>query len=501
MESFLINLKASIDIFISNVVARFGVWINIALIAALAALIAATLLKATLRGRSLRRPSPMAKRKPDPEITHSAAERLSSMLRYETVTGNMAAIQAQARFLKSAYAQAFNTLGMLEMDSGSMLLRWKGRDKSSESPVLFCAHLDVVPAGEGWTKPPFGGQISGGRVYGRGAIDCKGNVIALMEAVSTLIRDGYQPRRDIYFAFGHDEEGGGKQGAASIAELLGRRGLLFELVMDEGGYISDKFMNRHDVAAALIGVGEKANCCYTLTARSQGGDSGLPQRHSTLGILSEAVCRIEAAHPRIRLLKSTREYLRTSFPAMTFGKRLVISNIAITKPLLTTVFKNDPATLSMLRSTLAPTIMAGGTAENVIPSEATAVINARLLPGESPEAILKYISGLLADLPVTVELEENSVSCEMVTSTTHPMYSLLCSTLEEQYPRLPCIPIILPGDTDSRHYSKLSGCTLRFTPFIMSSENAASAHGPDEHMQEKSLGLAVEFYQSFMRKL
>jgi carboxypeptidase PM20D1 len=494
------NLQASVKIWMSNMTATFGFWINLALLLFILALLIRVIIKSAAVTWDARREIPLDKRTPDPVATNRAVNRLSGMLRFPTVTGDREAMLQQGDYIRTHYAKTLDRLGCLSLPSGSIMLRWKARERTDADPVLFCAHLDVVPAGEGWTRQPFGGATAGGKIFGRGAIDSKSVVIAMLEAVESLLAEGYAPKRDIYFAFGHDEETGGEKGAGQIAELLTRRDIHFEVIIDEGGFIVDALMEHVGRPAALIGTGEKTACTYKITVKAQGGDPSVPPRHSTVGFLAEAVCRIEAAQPRIRLLPATREYLEKCFPALSFGKRLAVGNLFISRPLLPLIFKGDQRTLSLLRSTLAPTRITGAEAENVLPSAVSALVDARLLPGESPEGILKYLQGLLADLPAEVEMVRSGETVQ-VTDTRHPMYQLLCRAVEEQFPLMPCIPTLLSGGTDSRHYLHMSDCVLRFSPFIMSYENAATAHGPDEYITENALGLGIELYKTLMRKL
>ena len=157
--------------------------------------------------------------------------------------------------------------------------------------------------------------------------------------------------------------------------------------------------------------------------------------------------------------------------------------------------------LALVRITIVPTMVDGSfPAKNILPSTARAFFNARLLPGDTPEKLLKYVKELLADLPVKVELlyagEES-----FTTSRKTPMYRLLRSTLEELYPQLPCIPTLMTMSSDARHYSDLSDCILRFAPLTLGKEGGGGTHGPDEFVSEQSLGLAAEFYQALIRKL
>ncbi len=144
----------------------------------------------------------------------------------------------------------------------SILLTWKGNDPTLDPPILFAAHLDVVPAEEGedspWTYPAFSGALAEGYVWGgRGALDTKCTVIGILEAVNNLLREGFKPERTVYLAFGHDEEVSGTYGAKVIAKLLEERGIQLAFLLDEGGYISTGFLPGVNVPVGLIGVAEK----------------------------------------------------------------------------------------------------------------------------------------------------------------------------------------------------------------------------------------------------
>lgn len=500
MARFFDDLLASFTIFVSNFTAKFGLAFNVLLILAVLALLGVAVVRAIAAGATVRRSSPLRHWSPDEALAQRAAENLAKAVRIPTVTGDEAAMQRLRELLRTEYADVLAHTGFAVLPGGSVLLRWKAEKRSELLPVLLCAHMDVVPAGEGWEDDPFSGAVQDGYIHGRGTTDCKHVLIALLEAVRSLMQEGFAPQRDIYFAFGHDEETGGAAGAQQIAALLEKQGLRFEMILDEGGSITDAHLGRKNYPAALIATGEKASCNFRITATTRGGHSSQPPRHTTLGVLSEALCRIETSQPHHNILPIVRDYLRLSAPAMTFGKRFAVCNMPWSGPLLTTVFRRDPAVLALLRSTVVPTQIGGAPAPNILPHQASAVVNARLLPVDSPADMLRYLRGLLSDLPVTVEPMLTSEAVQPA-SVKHPMYQLLQSTLQQRYPKMPCIPTLMPGGTDSRHYGNLSDCVLRFTPFVLSAEENSLAHGPNEKLSVHSLGMAVELYKDLMRKL
>ncbi|MBQ2651081.1 MAG: M20/M25/M40 family metallo-hydrolase, partial [Clostridia bacterium] len=234
--SFLRNLYAWLVITRSNFMAVFGGWVSFVLFVFIAVCLIVGIARTLLAGRHLKRSSPLKRMTPDPELTKHAVESLQAAIRIPTVSGDKVAMDKLRDYLDERYADVFEELQFLPTTGASLLLRWKTKGKTDKLPILFCGHMDVVPPGDGWGDvDPFAGEIDEeGYIVGRGAIDCKNVVIGLFEAIQSLLKEGYTPTRDIWFAFGHDEEIGGAEGAVKISELLQKRGVRFETVIDEG---------------------------------------------------------------------------------------------------------------------------------------------------------------------------------------------------------------------------------------------------------------------------
>ena len=503
MGNAIKNLWASLQIFFSNFNARYGRVFNWVLIVLVAGILLYLFVRSALAGRRGRKSlSPLRTRTADRAVTEHAAETLAAALRCPTITGREEEMLAVGLVLRENYPRAARALDWATLPGGSILLRWQG-DDPSQKPVLFCAHLDVVPGGEGWTVcEPFDGVRQDGRIYGRGATDCKGVIIAQMEAIEGLLEQGFRPKRDIYFAYGCDEETGGEVGARAIASRMEQMGLNFDLVMDEGGFIRETALSHGgSYTAAYIGMGEKRRCEYRLTATCPGGHSSQPGKKTVLVVLSEAICRIDAAQPRHRMIPIVRRHLEAAMSTYPYHKRMVAANSLLLKLIGGRVFRDDPYVSALIRSTVVPTRVDGGfTADHVLPSTATALLNARLLPGDKPETVLDELRSLLADLPVQVELVTEGEE-SFITSEDQPMYGQLCRVLEELYPRLQLVPTLVTGAEDARHYSNLSDCILRFSPLTLGPRGGGSDHGGNEFLSEQSLGLAAEFYQAFFKKL
>ena len=503
MNKFFTDLWASLQIFYSNFNAKYGRLFNAVVVLVILALVLYALLRAILAGRKGRRsPSPMTTYQPDDKRMRHAADSLAQAIRIPSVTGDREQLRAMGQFLTKRYPRAMEVMDRAMLPDGSMLLRWCAPGETDQNPVMFCGHLDVVPGGDGWTMcEPFDGLRQDGCVYGRGAVDSKGVVIALMEAVETLIEEGHTPRRDVYFAFGADEETGGKYGAKSIADTLAQQGLKFDLILDEGCTFQEIDCDGRTYSAAFIGMGEKQQCEYLITVTCPGGHTSQPHRTTAVGILSEAICRIESAQPHHRMIPLVRQHLDRAISTFSFGKRFVVANKPLFGLLVSLVFRDDPYVMSLIRTTIVPTRVDGNfPAANVLPGVASARLNARLLPGDTPEKILSELQELLADLPLTVELVSEWEPSELTSEET-PMYRLLCDVIQQAHPRLPCIPTLMNSTGDARHYAQLSDCTLRFAPLVTGQSAGSGSHEGDEFLAEKSLGVAVELYRDLMKKL
>ena len=189
------------------------------------------------------------------------AERLSRMIQLPTVSAELdergsAPFEEFVALLAELYPRVHATLTRERHTEFGLLFHWKGRREAGDGPLVLMAHYDVVPVDESddWTHPPFAGVIADGSVYGRGALDDKGPLIVILEAVESLLAEGFTPARDVYLSFGGNEETYGSA-AIAIAAALKDRGIVPWLVVDEGGAVVDAPLPFVPGSAAMIGVG------------------------------------------------------------------------------------------------------------------------------------------------------------------------------------------------------------------------------------------------------
>ena len=486
---------AGVAIWFQNFNARFGVAAIIVLTLLAFALIMYTVIKTVIKGQSKERKVQLRAKKAEDRIRIRAAESLSKMIGFETLADRPDELKTLVEYVKDRYPKLFAAAEIKSQDCG-LLFCIKGSD-NAKKPILFCGHLDVVPAGDGWQHSAFGGERDGGKIYGRGACDCKGPVVAMLEAAEDLLEQGDLPRRDLWFAFGGDEESGGEMGASVFAQKLDEMKISFDMILDEGGYIAKSHSDSDDFPIALMGIGQKQSCYFTLKATALGGHSGMPRGRTALGSLAEAVCRIEMVAKKKKLTPLAKKFILNSMPAMSFGKRYIVANMPVTRQLVVGAFKNDYEVATLMGSTLVPTRVRGSDADNMAVSYAECVVNAQLLPNHSAEKTLAFLKKLVADLDIEITMSGADEKVKL-TDIEHEMYKKICSIVKERYIGIPCLEWISSGCSNAAHYGSLSDCILYFSPIVMEKKTAFSAHGADERISEESLGAAVEIYKKIM---
>ena len=443
------------------------------------------------------------------DISPAAAQHLSAAIRFRTVSHQDAAQNDQQQwrdlrdFLERTYPATHRALKRELVNGDGLLYTWPGSDPAAR-PVLLMAHQDVVPVEPGtesaWRYPPFDGTIAEGFVWGRGALDDKGSLILIMEAVESLLADGFQPRRTVYLASGFDEEVGGHQGSATIAALLASRGVRLEYVLDEGRAVVEGLVPDVSRPVAMIGVAEKGFVSAELTCEMEGGHSSIPPPATAVGVLAAAIDRLERHQMPARLGRVTRENLRSLAPYMPFGRRMMLSNLWLFGPFVTRALEREPVTNATVRTTTAPTIFQAGVKENVLPSRARAVVNFRILQGDSVAGVLDHVRRVVADERVKVGRLEGTVSePSPESSTTSPAYRSIAAAALALAPNAVASPSLMAGGTDSRYFVGIADNVYRFSPARMRAEDLKLLHGTNERYPVDQLVPAINFYRRILR--
>lgn len=446
-----------------------------------------------------------------PEVdVQSAALHLSQVLRFETIShenpeGNdPAAFSLLHAYLRAAYPKIHGELELEVVGGSSLFYRWTGTEPDLP-PLVLMAHQDVVPIEPGtegeWSYRPFGGEIADGFLWGRGAMDDKGSLIGILEAVETLLGRGFRPKRTVYLAFGHDEEVGGEAGAAKIAELLKSRGVEPHMVLDEGGAIADGFLPGLERPIATVGIAEKGAASVEIAVKVEGGHSSVPPRQTAIGILNRAVVSLEENPLPGGIQGPFRDMLLAVGPEMPFARRLVLANLWLFGPLVERQLSKLPAADSMMRTSTAVTIIDGGVKSNVLPSSATAIVNFRIAPGDTVESVLDHVRRVIADPRVTVVAAREAREPSPVSPTDTDAYRLVERTIQEMFPQAIIAPYLLPGGTDSRHFTSLTPNVYRFGAIRVSTEDLRRAHGTDERISVDGLAEVVAFYMKLLQNV
>ncbi|HPU01736.1 MAG: M20/M25/M40 family metallo-hydrolase [Firmicutes bacterium] len=445
---------------------------------------------------------------PAPKIDiNRAAERLSGAVQLPTVAASdpakvdRASFELFIRYLEQAYPQAHAVLEREIVNGYSLLYRWKGRDASLK-PVLFLAHIDVVPVEKGteqdWLYPPFSGALAEGFVWGRGTMDVKNQLISIMEAVECLAAEGFTPSRDFYLAFGHDEETRGEEGAVKISELLQSRGLSFEYVLDEGGAVTVGAMPGVKRPLALVGIAEKGYADIRITAQGEAGHSSMPPRHTAAGMIGRAVAALERRQRPARISPYLRETLAHIGPEMGFGLRLILANLWLFGPLFKLVFKSSRAGNALLRTTTAVTVLEGGSKPNVLPRKASAIINYRIAPGESVQELLHHVRRVVGD-----ELEVEAIQAtepSRISPVDSPGFKAIERAIYAIFPEAVTVPYIVMAGTDAIRYEPLSEQIYRFTPMLISAEDLERVHGTNERLSLENIERGIRFYIDLFKR-
>ena len=474
------------------------------LAAGLAVLLAVVVVRTvTFRSRQVR-VAPVAEIEVD---ARAVAERLGQAVRFPTISHeDPARFDGEAfrgfhGWLIEAYPRTHAALRREVVGGYSLLYTWPGTDPALP-PVLLLAHQDVVPAEspQAWSHPPFGGVVADGYVWGRGAIDCKGPIVGIFEAVETLLAEGHRPRRTVYLAFGHDEEVGGRSGAAAMAGLLEGRGVRPEFVLDEGGAITVGVINGIDRPVAAVGIAEKGYLSLELTADAEGGHSSMPPGQTAVGIVSAGVARLEADPFPARLSGVARQTLDYLGPEMPLARRGALANLWLLGPLVERQLLAAPATAATLRTTTAATIFEAGVKDNVLPRRAKAVVNFRILPGETADSVTERVRKVIGDERVRVSRAgEFASDPSPVAGTDSTGFRVIQQTIGQVAPECVVAPVLVVGGTDSRHYARLTPSVFRFIPVRVRPEDLATIHGDNERLPVEDCGLLVRFYVRLLR--
>lgn len=433
----------------------------------------------------------------------SPEKRFSQALQFKTVSmkdeakDDPAAFVGFAEFVKKSFPLVHQKLKR-EMVGHSMLFTWEGADPTLK-PIILLSHFDVVPAAaDKWQYPPFSGALEGGFIWGRGALDDKSSVMAILEAAEKKIADGFNPLRTIYFAFGHDEEIGGKKGAKAIADILKKREVMAEFAIDEGGVIlQPPQIGGVDKPVAMVGIAEKGYLTIELTTESPGGHSSMPPNEMAIAKLANVIQKINDNPFPTKIPEPTRFFLDSIAPHASFPNNLALSNLSIFGPIVRWQMAKGRSSQALVRTTTAITMARAGLQDNVLPRSATVTVNFRILPGETSQGTIDYIKKVLKDDTVKIK-KVLSMEPSPVSSIKAPGFDLIKKTVTKNFSDTIVAPYIVVGATDIRHFKEVSENRYRFLPLRFTKEDMARFHGVDERISVSGYKNAISFYSDIL---
>jgi carboxypeptidase PM20D1 len=440
----------------------------------------------------------------------AAAQSLAAAVQARTVSSLADPAAAEAAFaalhahLAQRYPLVHQKLGRELVGGLTLVYSWPGSD-SSLKPIALMAHQDVVPIAPGtdtqWKHPPWDGAIDGGYVWGRGTWDNKGNLIAQLEALERLLAAGVRPKRTLYFIYGHDEEVGGRDGAVRVVALLEQRGIKLEMVLDEGLVVTEGILPGIAAPAALVGVAEKGSVSLKLVAEAPPGHSSMPPGpgQSAIGRLAQALAKLDAKPLPGGVVGAARSMFEALAPEMSGFQRVALSNLWLFGPVVEPMLAKGASTNALMRTTTAMTILSAGNKENVLPGRAEAVVNFRILPGDSAQSIAAFVRKTIDDEQVKVEPLGAPFEPSRVSSSSAAMYRHIEQTVREVYPGSVVAPGLMLAATDGRHFERVADNVYRFTPVRASPQDLQRFHGTDERLSVDNLAEMIRFYHRLLQ--
>jgi len=432
------------------------------------------------------------------------ANHLSKAIRFPTISNqdsNLFKADVFEEFIQwvlLTYPNMAEQMQVKRLGTYSLLFKWQGSQKNLK-PILLTAHYDVVPVIPGsenlWEHPPFAGIIANDIIWGRGALDDKSAVISMLEAGEMLLTDGFKPERTVYFSFGHDEELGGPKGAASVTNHLKNQGVQLLWSLDEGSFVTQNIMAGISEPVATINVAEKGSVTLQIVAKAAGGHSSMPPRNHAIGVLAEAITKLQDNPVPGGLEGLSAEMLDQLSRHMPFTERMIFANLWLFGGLLESTLSESQITNAMLRTTTAPTMLSGSVKVNVLPIEAIATVNFRLHPRDSIEDLEKYVSRLVAHQQIEVRRPgNNGIAASEVSDWHSEGFQTIAHSLRMVYGDIAVAPGLMVAGSDSRHYAEVADNAFRFNPMLVGPSDLAGFHGTNEKISIENLVKATQVY-------
>jgi len=452
------------------------------------------------------------KPKPQPETSDEvitfdkdgAVEALAELIKCKTISYSDHSLEDDAEFQKliaklpELYPNVFKVCDFQQLPDRGLLFKWPG--KEAGDPAVLMAHYDVVPVNEeNWEKPPFDAIIEDGVMWGRGTLDTKVTFNGVLYAANHLIGEGFQPEKDVYFAFSGGEEVNGK-GAPNIVSWFEKNGITPAMVVDEGGAVVENVFPGVKEPCGLIGIAEKGMINAQFRCVSAGGHASAPKPHTPVGILAKACTEIEDTPFDAHIEGPAAQMFDTLGRYSTLLYRIIFANMWCFGWVIDLLGKMSGGEMNALvRTTVAFTQMEGSSARNVIPPEARMVANMRLNPADSVASALEYLRKVVDDDAVEITALE-SFEPSRISTTDCAGWEKVASAVASTWRGCIVTPYLMVQCSDSRHYGRISDKVYRFSAMDLTAQERATIHGNNERIRLECLHRAVEFYIRLMKK-
>jgi carboxypeptidase PM20D1 len=326
----------------------------------------------------------------------------------------------------------------------------------------------------------------------------KSTLVSLMEAAENLCASGFKPKQDIWFAFGGDEERAGTLGAREAANWFARQGQRFSWILDEGSSIEENQIKGIDRPLALVSIEEKGFLSIALSVAQIPGHASQPPRTQAAAVLGRALCRIAAKPFPYRLTPTVEGFFKQAASFVGGAQGFVMRHARALGPFFFRAAASNATVAAMLRTTVALTQLEGSAADNVMPSEARAVINLRLLRPWTVATAMAFIKKAVNDDRVKLSIHGLATEAVAPSGSAHRLagWPEIESAMAEAWPGIPTLPFLMVATTDSRHYKDLADAIFRFSPHRLDPKEMGGVHGHDERISLDNLNRGLKFYSA-----
>lgn len=410
------------------------------------------------------------------------------------------------KFLDEAYPLIAKNLEKEIVPPANLIYRWKGT-RSDLEPIAMLAHQDVVPVSAGteedWEYEPFSGHDDGEFIWGRGSVDMKNHLIAVMESVEALLEDGYVPERDVYLLFGDNEEvvANSENGAKDIMLTLKARGITLESIVDEGGamipvnvpgVLENKFL-------AGVGVAEKGYSDIEIVVNAKGGHSSQPPVHTALGQIAGVIRDLESNQFKASLNENMKSLFDAIGRECSFPVRLITCNMPLLHPAIVELSKHVPFLACLTRTTTAVTMAQGSPAANVLPQRAAITVNFRAMPGTTKQDLIDHIRKVCKNKDIEINVL-NSKEASSFSPTDSRAFGIIRDVTKSLQSGAIVAPYLVMGGTDAYNYEPICKNIYRYAPFQLTTELLRCTHGTNERLPIDLMENALLFFKNYIRR-